>query len=456
MRQGLGNAQRLDTGLKIDPRLVLASHLLQLNQTELEQAIETELNENPALDRLQEDVEPISEEMVFRAIAPQELKPSGDDPEFRRSLPNDEGGLSWLDLAVGEPQTTEHLRAQLLSALPAKLRKVGEYLVESLDPRGYLGEPLEEVALHCECSIEEAGLALAALQRCNPAGVGARSVQECLLLQLLRGDTLEHKLAAKIVKNYLDDFVSRKTMRIARRYGVMPDVVQRAFAEILSLNPYPCEGEPGSLAWASRSVGVCPDLVLNRAEAGWQVEVKGPDETLLKVSRAYYRRQTELNERQRPPRDEKRHVDHFVQRARDFISCVEQRRRTMRAIGEYLVVSQEGFVSTGDYAFLRPLTRSQVAEDLDLHESTVSRATADKFVQLATGEVVSFDVFFKPALRVQKMIEGILATENPTNPLSDERIAELLAEKGVIVARRTVNKYRDRTKLLSSRKRRTA
>ncbi|HLO98784.1 MAG TPA: hypothetical protein VK171_09345, partial [Fimbriimonas sp.] len=122
----------------------------------------------------------------------------------------------------------------------------------------------------------------------------------------------------------------------------------------------------------------------------------------------------------------------------------------------YLIENQSGFVSTGDAAFLQPLTRTQMARDLGMHESTISRATQGKFAQLANGEVISFEVFFKPALRIQKMIEEILATENPDNPLSDERIAQILAGKGVQVARRTVNKYRDRTKLLSSRKRRSA
>ena len=121
-----------------------------------------------------------------------------------------------------------------------------------------------------------------------------------------------------------------------------------------------------------------------------------------------------------------------------------------------MVENQPGFVKTGEYPFLKPLTRSQMAKDLGVHESTISRATAGKFIQLASRDVVPFDVFFKPALKIQKMIEDILAMENPDAPLSDERIASLLAKKGVVVARRTVNKYRDRSKLLSSRMRKSA
>jgi RNA polymerase sigma-54 factor len=203
-------------------------------------------------------------------------------------------------------------------------------------------------------------------------------------------------------------------------------------------------------------MGVTPDLILHRSEAGWTVEVKGVDPNDLMLNREYRKRYKELNSMERPPKDERRHVNHYVQRAEDFIGCIQQRRRTMRRIGEYLIAHQPSFVDTGSYEFLRPLTRTKMAEDLGLHESTVSRATMDKFVQLSSGEIVPFDVFFKPALRIQKMIEEILLHENPDNPLSDEAIARILEEKGVQVARRTVNKYRDRTKLLSSRKRRSA
>ena len=128
----------------------------------------------------------------------------------------------------------------------------------------------------------------------------------------------------------------------------------------------------------------------------------------------------------------------------------------MGRVGRYLLERQSGFIETGEYRFLTSMTRTQLARALDLHESTISRATMGKFVQIANGEVVPFEAFFKPALRVQKMIEEILAHENPNAPLSDERIAQMLAERGVVVARRTVNTYRDRTKLLSSRRRRTA
>ncbi len=460
MTQRLGQYQRVETTttIRVDPRVVLGSQLLQLGQVELEQAIETELNENPALERLQDDVEPLSEEFILRSVAPHELRPCSEDFEFQRSLPNDEDPPDWTDLAASQTSLHEHLRAQFLPAMPRGYRALGEYMVECVNEKGYLTVELEEIALASGSSLQETQGALKILQSCEPAGVGARNLQECLLLQLRDADTFEKKLARRIIKDSMDDFVARKTMPIARKYRVLPGVVEAAFEEILSLNPFPCENYSANHGGhhSPRSVGITPDLKLTRTDQGWSVEVLGPDPTSLRISRAYSRRLKELEAQRNAPKDEKRHIGAAVQRANDFITCVEQRGQTMKRIGEYLIQHQSGFVATGQYQFLQSLTRCKMAGDLSLHESTVSRATMDKFVQIANGEIIAFDIFFKPALRIQKMIEEILATENPSSPLSDETIAKLLAKKGVIVARRTVNKYRDRTKLLSSRKRRSA
>lgn len=458
MRQGLGQTQRVETGttLRVDPRVVLASYLLQLNQAELDQALETELNENPALERLQDDQEPIQDEAILKAVAPQELKPGSDDNEFLRSLPQNEEA-DWLDFASTGTSLWDHLRAQLIPMLPQSLHLIGEYMVECIDEKGYLTMPVEEVALATGCALEHAEWVLAKLQICEPAGVGASSLQECLLLQLRNPDNLEQKLARAIVKGYLDDLIARRTLKITRKFKVMPDVVEAAFQEILQLSPYPGEAFGGSRSTRSvKGHSVTPDLVLRRDETGWQIEVKGVDAADLALNREYQKRHKELSTMEKAPKDEKRHVSHYVQRAEDFIGCIQQRKRTLRKIGEYLIQNQPSFVDTGSYEFLRSLTRSKMADDLGIHESTVSRATMDKFVQLSSGEIVPFEVFFKPALRIQKMIEEILQHENPDNPLSDEAIARLLEQKGVQVARRTVNKYRDRTKLLSSRKRRSA
>lgn len=458
----LGAFTRVETGvgLRVDPKIVLSSRILQLSQQELDQAIDAELGDNPALERLHEDQDPLTDETILRAVAPHELRSSSEDYEFRRSLPNDDDGVDWVDLASNTTSLWEHLRAQLVPMVPRPLEGLAEYVVDCVNEKGYLTTPVEEISLATGFDLEEVEIVLQHLKTCEPAGVGASDVQECLLLQLREADTVELKMARLIVKNHLDDFISRSVSRIMRKYRVMPELVEAAFAEILSLSPYPGEGFSSLNAQYQhrmfRMPAITPDITLTLSETGWLVDVKGSDPNSLSIDRTYRRRYEELRDSERAPRDEKRHIDEYVRRAANFIQSIHQRRRTLRRIGEYLVQNQNGFVATGQYEFLLSLTRTKMANDLGMHESTVSRATQGKFVQIANGEVIPFDVFFKPALRIQKMIEEILQTENPTSPLSDEAIAALLKKKGVEVARRTVNKYRDRTKLLSSRKRRTA
>lgn len=455
--QGFRQTTRIETsqGLRLDPRLLLSSKLTQMNQTELESAIEEELNANPALERLIDATDVLTEETILRSVAPQELRPSSDDQEFRRSLPQDGQETEWLDFAGAVPSLTDHLAAQLLPDIPPELEALGLYVVESLDGKGYLSMPTEEIALETGHTFEEAECVVAALQKCQPLGVGANDVHECLLLQLQFPETVEQKLARAILTSFMDEFLNRKTMKIARRYKVMPEVVEAAFAEILSLNPFPGEAFSQSPA-EGRGQAVSPDVVFHYAETGWTVQVTGAEPAHFSLNRTYLRRFKELKNMVRPPKDEKAHIVQHLQRAETFISCLEQRRNTLTKVAESLLRNQPGFIQTGRYEFLTPLTRTQVAREIEMHESTVSRATADKFVQLASGEIVSFDVFFKPALRIQRMIEAILANEEGDRPMSDEQITLRLAQKGVFVARRTVNKYRDKTKLLSSRKRRSA
>jgi RNA polymerase sigma-54 factor len=454
LNTGYRASQRLETGLRVDPKLLLSSQILQQSLQELEQMIDTELNENPALERMGSEDDGPTEKEILRNIAPRELRPRGDDRELWRSLPVDDDTPTWIELASSDITLVEHVSAQLLPQVEDRLRGVVEFVIGCLNTNGYLYEPIEEIALGANCSIEDAELVVEELKKCEPAGIGASGIQEALILQLRIQDSLEGKIARKIVKEYLDLFIANKRMKLVRKFGVTPDVMDNVFRLILGCSPFPGDAfRPSSQLNEPRLPAIQPDIILSRSESGWEVSVKGPQSMEFSVNGYYKKRLDELQADRGRDRDERRHVAHYVERANDFIDCLEQRRRTMLKIGQFLIERQGGFVSTGNYDFLQSLTRTQVAQGLSLHESTISRATQGKFVQLATGETVAFDVFFKPALRVQKMIEDILATENPESPLSDERIAQILASKGVDVARRTVNKYRDRTKLLSSRKR---
>lgn len=455
LKQGVSQNTSLRTSLsvRVDPRVMLASSLAQLTQSEIEQAVDTELQENPALERLEEP-DSVTEETILRSVAPAQLRPTSEDYEWQRSLPAGSEDVDWVSLMPSSNSLADHLRAQLLGELPPGLQHAGEYLIGCIDERGYLSTPVEEVALDCQCSLEDAELAIKLLQRCNPPGVGARTLQEALCLQLRGERSIEARLARLILKDSFDEFLARDVRALARKYKALPEVVSDSIRLITSLAPYPAEGWNQHEANGGELSGtVLPEVVLSLSANGWTVTVPFSHADNLIVNREY---RTRLRERRSHGPSERRHLSEYVERAQRFIGALRQREGTLLKIGAVLIERQTGFVSTGQYHFLQPLTRSELAQRACVHESTVSRATMNKFVQIATGEVVPFEVFFKPALRVQRMIEEILATENPGNPLSDQQIAKMLAERGVRVARRTVNKYRDRTRLLSSRRRRTA
>ncbi len=455
---------RLRTGLnqsaqvRIDPKIVLSSQLLQLSSLELDQAIESELMENPALERIEEAQEPVSHEEILRTIAPDEFNQTGGSYEGVRSRPNDGEATDWTDLASSSDSLWDHLIGQMHLMVPARLHKTADYFVGSVNDRGYLTISIEEAALDCGVSLEEAQEVFDTLRQCEPEGVGATDLRDCLMLQLRTPHSDAERLARRFVAKEWDDLVSRNIRGLVRKTKADEELVQAAFDVILSLKPFPGEGFEARQhsGRQAKSVSAPPDVSLSLTESGWMIEVPGFSSSSLRISRSYERRLIVLRQTARTSLDEKRHITEFVDRAQRFLDALSQRQQQLMNIGTYLVEKQSGFVKTGDYKFLASLTRSQMAKDLGVHESTISRATNGKFLQLATGEVVAFDVLFKPALRIQKMIEEILAHENPDSPLSDDRIAQLLEAKGVKVARRTVNKYRDRKKLLSSRHRRTA
>ena len=449
---------KLQTTARVDPRVVLASQILQLTQHELEQIVQTELMENPALERIDDFEEPLTTDEIMRTVAPVQLKPSGENHEMMRSLPQDAGDdTDWVDLTASDDTLWDHLHAQLSITLPDHLRNLAAYLIGSVNDRGYLSCSVEDAALDCQMSLEDAERVLAALQACEPAGVGATDLRECLLLQLRDASSDAERLAKVMLRRYWDELVARNAKAIMRATKADGDLVDEAFEVILSLNPFPGEAFCSHIAKkAERTVSAQPDVVITLDEIGWLVEVPGDSTLNLRINPSYDKSKQKLEEDSRAPADEKRHIFEFWDRANRFLDALTQRRQQLAKIAKYLVEKQGGFVKTGEYRFLQPLTRTQMAKDLGLHESTVSRATNGKFIQIATKDVVSFDLFFKPSLRIQKMIEELLETENPDSPMSDERIAQILEERGVKVARRTVNKYRDRNRLLSSRLRKSA
>jgi RNA polymerase sigma-54 factor len=436
----LGTAHRIETSLRVDPRLIVSARVMELSAVELDAAIDAEIAENPALER-SERVEPVIN--LYRAET--------EDRESQRSRPQDDALPDLAERVTATAWTRDSVLVALMSRLAPERRSLGEFLVGMLDGRGYLKESDEEIALATGATLEEVAEAIEVLQSCDPAGVGARGVRDGLSIMLRREGTPEARLAEQMLSESLEDLVARRTARLARRFKVSEEEVEEAYAALLAQNPSPFGDEGLPPAPAAEA-----DLALVRTESGWTVEVAGPDPAEVHPSRQYLRHRRRLTNDANADAGERKHVDLHLDRAHRFISALESRRNTLRRLGEALLRSQAGFITTGDVRFIRPLTRAALAEEIGVHESTLSRATANKFVRIGTGEVVPFATFFTPSLRVQSMIEEIVAMENPTSPLSDERIRQMLAERGVNVARRTVNKYRTRGRTLSSRERRDA
>lgn len=458
---------------RIDPKIIMANNMLQLSGLELQQAIEQELAENPALEL--EDDEPC----VGCELAPFMCKDCPHGKEQRQqSSPPDEFTVHDLEYTfdftadpddhddpIGRIQAEmtlhEHLITQLRGVVSGKLYEIGEYLINYINDSGYLTCDLLEVTLELDATDEEIAEAVSIIQTLDPPGIGARDLRECMLIQLryLSEEGHGNSLAHRIVRDYWDEMKSRKYNRIARRLKVKPEQVKNAVKFIQTkLNPYPAAGFRAPWDYKpqdTRSV-VRPDVIIRRTQVGYEIEVVANENLALAVNPYYRELYNEMrNGRSRKYRDEeKKHIIEFVDRADLFIKNLNQRRKTLRSIAKAIVEYQQGFLDTGERTYLRPLTRVKIAEILGMHESTVSRATANKYVQLPNQEVVPFDFFFQTSHSVSDMIAQLIASEDPSNPLSDQQIADILAERGYSVARRTVVKYREALKILSSRQRR--
>lgn len=463
--------QRQVISQRIDPKLIMANTILQQTTMELAQHIEAELLENPALDVLEEEspcegrcLDPLtcpycSQRLAatYRSDTSIDVEPEVlSDGAYDVELDEDYDPVGNLE---AELTLQDHLRGLLRAAVVGNDYVIGEYIINCLDDNGYLDTPLEEIAQELEVDKADVQRVLRVVQSLDPPGVGARDVKECMLIQLrfLREEGKGNPLAERMVRIHFEDVVSRRYARLSRALGIPVEKTRQTLDFVREqLNPYPAnQFRP---PWAFKPVNarstVRPDVTIRRTEVGYEVEIAGGEALVLGVTPHYreaYNRIKTLNGH--VTQEEKQHVTEYVERAELFIKNIHQRRKTLRMITRCIIDCQTGFLETGNRTFLRPLTRTRVAELLNLHESTVSRATAKKFVQLPNQEVVPFDIFFNPSLSVKTTIEELISNEDPARPLSDRQIVDLLREKGIEVARRTVVKYRSAQKLLSSNRR---
>ncbi len=332
-----------------------------------------------------------------------------------------------------------------------------DYLIDNLNSQGYLpADIIEETCDICSVNEEMVTQVLTSLQMLDPAGIGARSFQESLLLQLQR-ITPRHMVAEALIQSHFEDFAERRYREIAKALGVSPKVVENESQFIREhLSPKPAHGfDPDLNNISEPAPTIRPDVVIRKTPQGMEVDVLESRRFKISVAESYseLRKQMRKNSLNASEQD-RALIRDSVDEANNFINAINHRWQTIKNVSEALVRMQNEYLEHGTVG-LRKLTRKDVGHEVGLHESTVSRATAGKYVLLPNGKTVSFDDFFDDSQYVKDKMREFIENEDPRHPLSDEQLMRLINRCGMDIARRTVAKYRDELKILPSRFRRS-
>ncbi len=449
----------------ISPNMIASLKMLHLSSFELDQKVDAECADNIALE---------VEKVALCVQCGQPLATRGCPTCSTVSSANRDGGSDWADvyehgppfggddddfdpmLRVAAGATLEdQLMMSLRTLLPSEDMLIAEALVGNLDERGYLTIAVPELAAQLDVPRERIEAALTVLQAQEPIGIGARDVAECLSLQLrwFREQGQPQPLAEQIVAHHLTDVGQRRFVEIGRELGTTSTHVKRAWNFIkANLNPYPAHtaiAGPHERNVRGNTALIRPDVIIRRTDLGFEAEVVERRRYQFAINPTYHMIAA-TKEQQGVSDSQRREVHNYVKRAQLFIDNVQQRWQTLKKIADALIDVQYDFLDKGVRA-LRPLTRSELATYVGLHEATISRATNDKYVLLPDGRTISFDDFFDGSLRAKDILREIIAKEDPHRPYSDEDLAAMLQGRGVVVARRTVAKYREAMRILPSR-----
>lgn len=455
----------------VSPSLIESNYILSLSRQELQEVIREELLANPALEIEDKETCPVCGGQVDGQFCPTCLvsqhsevaeKSYDDFPEIltqqtEHGIADDD--FDPMTLIASERSLNEQMLSDVRTLLNDDEVPVAEWLIESLDERGYLSTSLGEVAAQFELPVETVEEILLLLQQIAPVGVAARDMRECLLLQLAylerSGATVPAHLRP-LVAAHLDDLGAHKYGLIATKLNITTDEVEEARDFIRSqLNPFPLQSqEARSWKSPSQSPFVAPDVVIQLRDDEFVVDVIEARHFYLRMNSLYEAMAAEIARKAADTSNtseaEKQHVRQFTSRAKLFIANIHQRRETMRKIALCLVDLQGDFLR-GGVRELRPLTRAVVAQQVGVHESTVSRATANKYVMLPSRKVIPFSDFFTPSLSVKDVIKEIVLKERDRKqPLTDREICARLLQQGIRIARRTVAKYRAELRILPS------
>jgi RNA polymerase sigma-54 factor len=475
---------RLSQQLVMTPQLQQAIKLLQLSRMELADLVHQELQENVVLEESIEGVDDLPREVV--ADSEEAPTPSSEEnidiPENREASNAEKiADIDWQSYAEAYPQTgfqneiredderrslegtltrretlAEHMNWQLqLSDLDAAERIGAEWIIGNLDEDGYLRADLDEIARRSGVSLEVVEKALAKIQLFDPAGVAARDLRECLLLQIdaLR---LEEPLVRTLVADHIDALQKRDFRGIARVLGVTIEEVAVASRVVGRLEP-----RPGRPFGGEEAVYIIPDIYVHKIGDELHVVLNEDGLPKLRINQLY--RDVLARGAEGVAKDTRDYVQDKVRSALWLIKSIHQRQRTIYKVMQSIIKNQREFFERG-VQYLKPLNLRDVADDIGMHESTVSRVTTNKYAHTPQG-IFELKFFFNSSINrvdgdaiasesVKEKIRRIIQAEDPRRPLSDQRIAEMLRTANIDIARRTVTKYREAMNLLSSTKRR--
>ncbi|HWA08407.1 MAG TPA: RNA polymerase factor sigma-54 [Opitutaceae bacterium] len=481
--------QRQTQSLILAPQLRQSLKILQVAALDLRSVIQEELQANPTLEEL--PMEGVSLDKEREETAKNDSGADADAPadtdtsetreeldfskEFQILTKLDEdwrdhmasaGGAQpfttedaekrqhFFDSLVSETSLQEHLMRQAeMADLSKDTREAMRYLVGSLDDRGFITQPTADVALQTGLPLEAVQDAVRLLKTFDPAGIGAESLEECLLLQLAAKGRKD-SMAARIVRDHFELMKRRRIPEIARKLGAHADDVQVAIEEIGSLDP-----APGRRFAEDSNRIVVPDVTVEKDGDKWAISLNNDYIPRLRISNTY----RELIAKGTLSKEERDYLRERIRSGKFLINSIEQRQQTIERITREIIRVQEPFFESG-VSQLKPLTMTQIADVVGVHETTVSRAIANKFIKTPHG-VFDMKFFFTPGYQadsgasvsnksVKEMIHDLIATEDRSKPSSDQEIVAKLQEKGINIARRTVAKYREELGLLPSNLRR--
>ncbi len=472
---------KLSQQLVMTPQLQQAIKLLQLSRLELEQTVVQELQENPVLEVIEVEEElpkEISREDEGADVSAAEG--NGDTAEPREASDVDKiGDIDWQNYMDAYPQTgmsvvrddderpsleatltrretlQDHLDWQIgLSDLTDTQKEAAGWILGNLDDNGFLRATVEEIARQSGFAEEVVAETLTRVQHMDPPGVAARDLRECLLNQL-GPSGIKDPLVRTLIEDYLDALQKRDFKKIARELGITVEAVAAGANVIAHLEP-----RPGRAFGGEDPIYITPDIYVYKVADEFHIVLNEDGLPKLKINSLY---KDVLAKDRSVEKDTREYVQEKVRAAMWLIKSIHQRQRTIYKVMESIIRYQREFFERG-IAYLKPLNLRDVADDIGMHESTVSRVTTNKYAHTPQG-IFELKYFFNSSINrvegdaiasesVKEKIRKIVSNEDPRRPLSDQRIAEMLKTANIDIARRTVTKYREAMNILSSTRRR--